>query len=114
MQHPETNVFMRTCNQIFQDFPEAIGVAYKGLDCGCSLMCGVSAQGYPVGELQHVAGASGESGADALVCLACKRDDGLQRVVNQGIMWPGTRAEWPDPSLRLKIGKAVFGPAYEE
>ena len=114
MQNAEENAFKGTCRQIFHDYPDAIGVAYKGLDCGCSLMCGVSGQGYPVGALVHVPGGSHDSGAEALVCLACKRDDGLQRVVNQGIVWPGTENEWPDASLRNAIGQAVFGPEYVE
>jgi len=114
MENTETDTFTRTCNQIFDFYPEAIGVAYKGLDCGCSLLCGVSAQGYPVGELLHVLGAGTGEENDGLICLQCKRDGGLQRVVNQGIVWPGVEAEWPDPALRKAIGTAVFGPEYQE
>jgi hypothetical protein len=77
-------------------------------------MCGVSAQGQPLGELQHVPGNASGSATGALICLRCKQDNGLQRVVNQGIVWPGTEAEWPEIDLRMAIGKAVFGPEYVE
>jgi hypothetical protein len=77
-------------------------------------MCGVSAQGQPLGELLHVSQAAPGSETGALICLRCKQDNGLQRVVNQGIAWPGTETEWPETALRLAIGKAVFGPEYAE
>lgn len=114
MEKTGTNFFLQACNQIFDLYPEAIGVAYKGLDCGCSLMCGVSAQGQPLGELQHVPNVGSGSGTGALICLQCKQDNGLQRVVNQGIAWPGTEAERPEAALRVAIGKAVFGQEYVE
>ena len=114
MENTGTDAFAQTCREILDLYPEAIGVAYKGLDCGCSLMCGVSAQGQPLGALQHVPGTATESGAGALICLRCKQDNGLQRVVNQGVVWPGTEAEWPEMDLRIAIGTAVFGPGYVE
>jgi hypothetical protein len=106
--------FAWTCNQIFGRHPEAIGVAYKGLDCGCSLVCGVSAQGEPVGELHHVSNLDENPKGQGPICLLCKKDNGLKRVVREGILWPGTEAEWPDQELRLEIGSKVFGPDYHE
>ena len=42
------NAFLQNCQQILTRHPEAIGVAFKWLDCGCALLCGVSAKGEPV------------------------------------------------------------------
>lgn len=103
------------CWALLQDFPEAIGVAYKGLDCGCALICGVSAKGNPLGTLRHVSGQPGAPGGRRPICLKCKVDDGLRgRVVREGIFWPGAPEEHPDRELRNHIGKQVFGPGYSE
>jgi hypothetical protein len=40
-----STAFDAACQTILIEQPEAIGVAFKFLDCGCSLLCGVSAQG---------------------------------------------------------------------
>lgn len=113
-RQPDTD-FESACMQILHEHPEAIGVAYKGLDCGCALLCGVSAKARPLGPLQHVSGQSGTEKNKRPICLMCKMDDGLQeRVVREGIFWPGTAGEKPDRELRDRIGKQVFGPDYRE
>ena len=101
--------------EILNAYPEAIGVAYKGLDCGCSLLCGVSAGSQPLGPLRHLSGQPRRTGRRAPICLKCKRDDGLStRVVREGIFWPGSVDERPDIELRNLIGRSVFGAHYKE
>ena len=51
-----TSAFETHCMEILNAYPEAIGVAYKGLDCGCALVCGVSAASQPLGQLRHLSG----------------------------------------------------------
>lgn len=109
-----STAFDRACQNILRTFPEAIGVAFKFLDCGCSLLCGVSAKGDPIGELIHVSGQPEKAGKRPPICLRCKRDGGLQRVIWQGIHWPGDESELPDKKLRLALGRKVFGPDYIE
>ena len=109
-----SNHFERVCHRILGEHPQAIGVAYKVLDCGCSLLCGVSAQGDPVGEMHHTSGQSVRKGIKPPICLKCKLDNGLKRVVWEGVFWPGGDTEKPDKELRLSIGREVFGPGYFE
>jgi hypothetical protein len=109
------NEFEMTCAQVILEEPEAIGVAYKGLDCGCALACGVSATGEPLGRMRYVSGQPLPVMGMQPVCLRCKMDDGLEnRVVREGIYWPGAEHERPEFELRNRIGKSVFGDAYEE
>jgi hypothetical protein len=108
------DAFLLSCQQILTQHPEAIGVAFKWLDCGCSLLCGVSAKGDPVGTLVHFSGQVSTKGRRAPICFKCKKDGGLDRVVWQGIHWPGDPDEYPDKELRLWIGRKVFGPGYVE
>ena len=117
MTHPREHnqsAFLETCRQILQANPEAIGVAFKWLDCGCSLLCGVTAKGEPIGSLVHVGGLSLTKDSRSAICFKCKKDNGLERVVWQGIHWPGDPSEYPDEELRLWIGRKVFGPGYVE
>ena len=111
-----TNTFEALCMEILGAYPEAIGVAYKGLDCGCSLLCGVSASSQPLGVLRHLSGQpSGHPGRTPPICLKCKLDDGLRRrVIREGIFWPGSPDERPELELRNLIGRSVFGPHYRE
>ncbi len=109
-----STAFDQACHAILASYPEAIGVAFKFLDCGCSLLCGVSAQGNPLGELVHVSGQPVKKGKKPPICFRCKRDGGLPRVIWEGIHWPGDESELPDKELRLMIGRNVFGPAYIE
>ena len=104
----------KTCREIFTVYPETIGVAFKGLDCGCALVCGVSAKGDPVGSLIHVSGQPVKKGKKPPICLKCRKDDGYDRVVREGIIWPGDESEQPDIDLRLSIGRKDFGPGYQE
>lgn len=112
--YPHLDPFHDACERIFSDHPEAIGVAYKGLDCGCALVCAVSAKGDPVGSLVHVSGQPSGPGLGPPICLMCKKDSGLDRVVMQGVHWPGEESERPEEKLRLFIGEKVFGPGYSE
>ena len=109
-----STAFNRTCLEILNAFPDAIGVAYKLLDCGCSLLCGVSAAGDPLGAVVHVSGQPVMKDRKAPICLRCKLDNGLKRVVWEGINWPGGENEMPDKDFRLSVGRKVFGPGYLE
>jgi hypothetical protein len=110
-----TSAFETLCMELLNAYPEAIGVAYKGLDCGCTLLCGVSAASQPLGHLRYLSGQPQQSGRRPPICLKCKRDDGLhRRVVREGIFWPGTADERPDIELRNLIGRSVFGPHFKE
>jgi len=106
--------FNRACQKILFEHTEAIGVAYKVLNCGCSLICGASAGGEPVGILHHISGQPIKGGSRSPICLKCRKDNGLDRVVWEGIYWPGAQSEWPDKALRISIGRMIFGPAYTE
>jgi len=108
------NAFRETCQQILDEHAEVIGIAFKWLDCGCSLVCGVSAKGDPIGALIHISGQPVKKDRRPVICLKCKRDSGLDRVVWQGIHWPGDKNELPERGLRLSIGRKVFGEAYSE
>ena len=109
-----STAFDATCQTILSSQPEAIGVAFKFLDCGCSMLCGVSAQGDALGELIHVSGQPAKKGKKPPICFICKKDSRLDRVVWEGIHWPGDESELPDKELRVAIGRNVFGPAYIE
>jgi hypothetical protein len=110
----QSTAFDGACQSILTTHPEAIGVAFKFLDCGCSLLCGVSAQGDPIGEMIHVSGQPARRGKKPPICFKCKKDISLERVVWEGIHWPGDENELPDKELRLSIGRNVFGPGYIE
>jgi hypothetical protein len=106
--------FSEACQKILDTHPVAIGVAYKVLDCGCALLCGMSAGGDPIGNLQHISGQPIKKGARIPICLKCRQDSGLDRVIWEGIYWPGSQQEWPEKDLRVSIGCKVFGPGYME
>ncbi|UCD78490.1 MAG: hypothetical protein JSW26_24260 [Desulfobacterales bacterium] len=106
--------FNEACQYILYENPAAIGVAYKVLNCGCALICGTSAGGDPVGKLHHISGQAVKKGKRPPICLKCRKDNGLDRVVWEGIYWPGAQSEWPDKDLRISIGRKVFGPGYME
>lgn len=108
------NPFNEACWQILTEHPAAIGVAYKVLDCGCSLLCGISVTGDPLGALRHIPGHPERKGAKTPICLRCKMDNGLKRVVWEGIYWPGSESEQPDKAFRISIGRKVFGTGYLE
>jgi hypothetical protein len=114
IKNTQVSPFNEACRKILFERPEAIGVAYKVLDCGCALLCGTSAGGDPTGNLQHISGQPVKKGRTPLICLKCKKDNGLDRVVWDGIYWPGFQSEWPDKDLRISIGRKIFGPGYME
>ena len=101
------------CEDLILQHPEAMGIAYMELDCGCINSCGVSAKGDPVGEMQAI---SGYSQKEDTVCLKCYRDKKIDwsRIIDKGLIWPGEDSERPDEKLRMAIGKRVFGPDYTE
>ena len=109
-----TTPFDNACYRIFNEHPDAIGIAFKWLDCGCALLCGVDAGGDPTGLLVHVDVQTIPGTGRLKTCPYCRRDRGLDRVVWQGIHWPGTPDEYPEKALRLAIGRNVFGPGYSE
>lgn len=95
---------------------DAVGVAYRELDCGCACLCGVSRKGDPVGEVYGVSGQPATRNLEPLVCLRCYRDQrfAVERTARQGILW----AEAPDrrtqPEERVLIGYAVFGDGFRD
>ncbi len=106
--------FNETCQAILIEHPEAIGVAYKVLNCGCAWICGASTGGEPIGGLHHISGQPVKKGGRPPICLTCRKDNGLERVVWEGIYWPGAPSEWPEKGLRISIGQKIFGPGYME
>ena len=110
----QASPFNEACRNILLEHPDAIGVAYRVLDCGCALLCGTSAGGEPTGTLQHISGQPIKKRITPPICLKCKKDDGLGRVVWDGIYWPGSQSEWPEKELRISIGQKIFGPGYME
>lgn len=108
----EQSEFNLACGRLLSTAPESIGVAYQILDCGCAYLCAVSAEGDPLGELVHISGNAGKSGAP--ICFKCKVDNSFKRTVWQGIYWPGERSDWPSRVVRVSIGQTVFGPMYIE
>ena len=74
----------------------------------------VSALGNPIGELIHVSGQPAQKGKKPPICFTCKKDADMERVIWEGIHWPGDENELPDKNLRLSIGRNVFGPGYIE
>ncbi len=110
----QVSPFNEACQKILFEQPEAIGVAYKVLDCGCALLCGASAAGGPIGILQHITGQPAKKGNTPPICLKCKKNNGLDRVVWDGIYWPGSHSEWPEKDVRISIGRKIFGSDYME
>ena len=106
--------FNDACQNILLEFPEAIGVAYKVLNCGCAMICGATAGGDPIGTLQRISGQPIKRGNKSPICLKCRKDSGFERVVWEGIFWPGPQSEWPDQDLRIFIGRNIFGKGYIE
>ncbi|CAB1058881.1 hypothetical protein D1BOALGB6SA_3639 [Olavius sp. associated proteobacterium Delta 1] len=106
--------FNAACQDILFEHPEAIGVAYRVLNCGCALICGATAGGDPIGTLHHISGQPIKRGGKSPICLKCRKDKGLDRVVWEGIYWPGPQNEWPDKDLRISIGRKIFGSGYIE
>ena len=104
------------CNTIVLEQPDAIGIAFIQLDCGCIYLNGVTAKAEPVGEMQTISMQPAGEDENPLICLRCRRDKKLdmQRVVKKDLMWPGEESERPARELRLYIGQKVFGPDYTD
>jgi len=99
------------CDKIAMEQPEAIGMAFIELDCGCLHVCGVSAKGDPIGKLQTIPGSFIDENPEQPVCFRCYREKRLDmgRAVRKGLVWPGDETEIPAKELRENIGKTVFG-----
>ena len=106
----------RRCNQIVMRYPQAAGMAVIGLNCGCTLVCGVSYTGEPLGSLQRIEAGPHEDAGQRPVCLTCRRSriKIQDRIVMRKLIWPGEDFEKPDMELRRFIGQQVFGTKYEE
>ena len=104
------------CNKIAMEKPEAIGMAFIELDCGCISICGVSAKGDSVGEMQTIPGSFIDDDQSQPICLTCYKDNSIDmsRMVNKGLVWPGEESEKPHEQLRQFIGESVFGPDFSE
>jgi len=104
------------CNRLVMKHPDAICMATIELDCGCVNVCGVSVKGEPVGSIKSILAHQETENDNSLVCFKCleKKDGITDRIVNQGLIWPGDENEIPAEAIRLYIGREVFGPGYSE
>ena len=116
MADNQIKVLKHLCDRIALEQPEAIGMAFIELDCGCINVCGVSANGEPAGTLRTIPGLFIDQNQKQPVCIQCYRDKtlDLSRVVRKGLLWPGSDLEKPIKELRHTIGQTVFGPDYME
>jgi len=94
--------------------PDAVGVAFRELDCGCARLCGVSRQGEPVGEVYNLSGQLATRNLEPLVCLKCYRDKrfSVERTAHRGIIWADSPDRQTGDDERQLIGIAVFGKGY--
>ena len=106
----------RICNETVMVFPQAAGMAMTELDCGCLLVCGVTFTGEPIGPLRTLDRRELLNDRNQPVCLVCRKGGNRlgDRMVAQGLVWPGDATELPDRELRIFIGQQVFGAAYTE
>ena len=86
-----STAFDDACQTILTAYPEAIGVAFKFLDCGCSLLCGVSGQGNPVGDLIHVSGQAARKGKKPPICFAVKKMTAWSASSGRGFTGPAMK-----------------------
>lgn len=95
---------------------DAVGVAFRELDCGCARLCGVSRQGDPVGDAYNFSGQPTTRNLEPLVCLKCYRDKrfAVERTARQGIFWAETPDRRTGADERHVIAQAVFGDDYNE
>lgn len=101
---------------IFASRRDAVGVAFRELDCGCARLCGVSRKGDPVGEVYNVSGQPATRNLEPLVCLRCYRDQrfAVERTARRGILWADRPKQDTRTEERVRIGRAVFGEDYRE
>jgi len=95
---------------------DAVGVAFRELDCGCARLCGVSRKGDPVGEVYNYSGPPTTRNLEPLVCLKCYRDKrfAAERTARQGILWADAPGRQTGEDERYSIGRAVFGDGYRD
>ena len=100
---------------IFASRSEAVGVAFRELDCGCARLCGVSRKGRPVGDVYNVSGQPATRNLEPLVCLRCYRDKrfAVERSARHGILWADRPDRQTRPEERARIGHAVFGDDFQ-
>jgi hypothetical protein len=106
-----TDKFAEIAEIILASRKDAVGVAFRELDCGCAYLCGVSRGGDPVGEVYNVSGQPATRNLEPLVCLRCYRDKrfAVKRTARQGILWAVDADRRTQPQERDLIGQAVFG-----
>ena len=95
---------------------DAVGVAFRELDCGCARLCGVSRKGDPVGEVYNYSGQPTTRNLEPLVCLKCYRDKrfAVERTARQGILWADIPDRRTEEDERYTIGQTVFGDGYRD
>jgi len=110
------NALKEICDRIVMKHPEAIGMVTIELDCGCINVCGVTFKGEPVGSMMSIPAHQETENDNSLVCFKCleKKSKITNRIVNQGLIWPGEENEIPAEEIRLYIGREVFGHGYSE
>jgi len=96
---------------LLSKYPEAVGVVYWILDCGCIKMCCVSEKGDPIGGTLLTSGQSVPGQDTIFVCHKCMVDRGpsSERIVDQGIAWVRPLGK----EHRKLISAKVFGPRSE-
>lgn len=100
---------------ILSENQTAVGVAFVELDCQCIKLCGLTRNGDVVAPLTLVMGPSVEPDNLPPVCPICRKDGGVNpsRVVRHGLAWSDEPHRAVDARLKRKIGRRVFGPAFE-
>ncbi len=96
---------------LFSKYPEAAGVVYWILDCGCTKMCCVSEKGDPIGGRLLVSGQPMPDQDTIFVCHKCMVDRGpaRERTVHQGVVWIQPLGK----EHRKFISAKAFGPRSE-
>ena len=104
------------CNRIVMKHPEAVGMATIELDCGCINVCGVSFRGDPVGSIMNIPAHQETDAENNIVCFRCLEEKNriTDRIINQGLIWPGDSDDIPEDEFRITIGQRVFGSDYSE
>lgn len=104
------------CSRIVMKHPDAVGMATIELDCGCINVCGVSFRGDPVGSIMNIPADQETDIENNIVCFRCLEEKNriTDRIINQGLIWPGDRDDIPEDEFRITIGQRVFGSDYSE
>ena len=109
-----TGKYLEIKEIILSSRADAVGVAFRELDCGCVRLCGVSRNGDPVGEVYNLSGQPTTRNLEPLVCLKCYRDKrfAVERTAHKGILWADAPDRQTGDDERQLIGIAVFGKGY--